>query len=1461
MTDNTILFRLEVDETGAVAGFRIARADLEKLSQETTKTGTAARSGAQGVKALGDETERTGKRAVQTTGVMRELKGIVATLFTVATVRQAIEYADTMKNIDARLRIVTSSQEELNRAQAEIPKIANETFSSLQATAELYTRTAFALKDQKVAQEDILQVTRTLNQAYQVSGATTQEAYASVIQLSQAFASGALRGDEFRSVMEQAPRVVQALTDSLGLTRGELRELANDGQLTTQVIVKALLEQGQTIDQEFSNIQVTVGRAFTVLRNNIQSYIGDADKANGSTKAIADGVLLLANNLNTVVNVAIAATSAGLVIYVTNAARAEAVTFALGRAFVFMTGPIGIVATAIGLLTFEYLESAENAKKLNDAMDLGARSANDYGTAIKNMTAEQAKANLETITAAAVTVNLALIRAQESLSTFGDPNNPNLQSNPLFLQQVAEIKELENTLSGLQAQYHDTSVRIKELTDDSDAATQAQRQQASAAELLAAAMGDLDEITRKHNDAVKTAESVVTKFGTAQQQIAIINKHYDETLQELRAQLGHNAADTDLLAAAEAALVIARNKSIETAREEAAVTKDMTSALNTAEAAIAKLGTAEQRKALLTKQFSATVKELQTELGGTPKYADLLAGAIEALTKEYYDNVAAIDHESDAVFKLHQSMNELVRQGVDPVTEQFMLLDLMLEEAEAQLGADSEAFKDLAEQVLQLKLNVEGLNTEGPKIKQTLVEFETFQTAFARGIERLDDLGANLWKSWFTGAKNAMQAIKDYFLNWLAELANAAITRPILVSIAASLGLGGTKDAAAASGIPGIGAVGGLNSLLPGLGLLGLGVGAGSLIGGGGTGSIIGSAVGAFAGQLGYALGIGPLTTILGGVIGGAIGGLFDKNNPLKLSVAGTAAAAQNPYASGHDLSFETALGEVFVRSKRIADEDIAQLQNSITEFDNTVAQFLTEDQLSEASARLKTWSAQMEGAAISVEDLIKGRFQVVLSTLSEEMQAYIGEVAGLPEQVQRLALATGAQQIIDAAPDLFSGWTFRQLISVFEDLQHSGESMTDTYVRLAQSTQLMENALNVMGVDFGKTGEEFIRFAADFTDAAGSIDRAADLWSKYFETFYSADELLNTRLIQAQKDALDQLGDVGINTLIAPNAFRQLFESVLPTLSGEALTQWLEAAEALGVVVDLEGQLNDLRYQNLTLDEKLSTQIALVEQLTVDFDGSAAATYGLSQAAAGLGQTMLQVAAAFALAKSQVQDITGSLINDLRRETLTPEELYNELRTDALAKANQILTAGSRDEVLSLVQDITNITREARNQLDSPDLNQFFIDFLNQVTTNATQRLDQLQTEAEAKAQAATDSANAMIEFSGAVAVFADAVSTFAAGGQPVIGADGAPASESALTPESISTAIASGMAAGFEPVNFSGLQSALSGFAGGVSAFAAAVAKINTTPQSIVVNVSVKAPEVNIIDGVVQPSEVGLT
>lgn len=254
-----------------------------------------------GSRAVSRNIERIGDAADGAEAQLSDLQSIIGGLITAATITSLVRMADEFTNLQNRLRLVTTDSANLARVTRELGKIANDTRSDFTATAELYARMATSSKELGLSQQELLDFTKSLNQAVILSGASAEEAAGGIRQLSQGMASGTLRGDELNSVLENLPAVADIIAQGLGVTRGELRKMGQEGKLTATQIVDAFKQAKEELETGFATTVPTVGQSLTVLRNNFILWLGDLDKSYGITQGLAKAIMMLANNLNVLV--------------------------------------------------------------------------------------------------------------------------------------------------------------------------------------------------------------------------------------------------------------------------------------------------------------------------------------------------------------------------------------------------------------------------------------------------------------------------------------------------------------------------------------------------------------------------------------------------------------------------------------------------------------------------------------------------------------------------------------------------------------------------------------------------------------------------------------------------------------------------------------------------------------------------------------------------------------------------------------------------------------------------------------------------------------------------------------------------------------------------------------------------------------------------------------------------------
>lgn len=285
-----------------VAGVREAVQDLSPAYQRAA-TG-AANAGATMVRThrqIGDGVESISQQLDRLQKFYVSLQGIQG-LKTMALDLAAT--ADQVNNLQGRMKLVTGEGDNFIRSWEGVTQVALRTHSALEETGVLFTRLAQAGKDAGLstaqAAQQSLALTETINQSIQLSGSSAQASAAAITQLVQGLQGGALRGDEFNSVMEQAPRLARALADGLGVATDDLRKMAEAGILTSDTVIKALQGQSDVVAAEFTKLPPTVGRALQDLATQWTLYVAETDKATGASAAAATAINAVSNNLRTI---------------------------------------------------------------------------------------------------------------------------------------------------------------------------------------------------------------------------------------------------------------------------------------------------------------------------------------------------------------------------------------------------------------------------------------------------------------------------------------------------------------------------------------------------------------------------------------------------------------------------------------------------------------------------------------------------------------------------------------------------------------------------------------------------------------------------------------------------------------------------------------------------------------------------------------------------------------------------------------------------------------------------------------------------------------------------------------------------------------------------------------------------------------------------------------------------------
>lgn len=229
-----------------------------------------ARMGAQ-LEEVENQTHRTGGAAES---MKSKFMHAAAAVGAALSIKNIIGLADAMTQTEARLNLITGDLEKTAALQDQIMASANRSRASYQSTADAVAKMGIMAKDAFNNTDELVAFTELINKQFTIAGASAAGQEAAMMQLTQAMASGVLRGEELNSIFEQAPTIIQTIADYLGVSVGEIRAMAAEGQITAQVVKDAMLSSADEINAQFSAMPYTFSQVWTMMQNILLEAFG-----------------------------------------------------------------------------------------------------------------------------------------------------------------------------------------------------------------------------------------------------------------------------------------------------------------------------------------------------------------------------------------------------------------------------------------------------------------------------------------------------------------------------------------------------------------------------------------------------------------------------------------------------------------------------------------------------------------------------------------------------------------------------------------------------------------------------------------------------------------------------------------------------------------------------------------------------------------------------------------------------------------------------------------------------------------------------------------------------------------------------------------------------------------------------------------------------------------------------------
>lgn len=234
------------------------------------------------------------------TSVGYSLRNAVGAIGLGISLKELSSASDKYKELQVRLRLAVFSLDEFNDANKELFDISQKSRAPLEDTVFLFTRLTQSVRNLGYSQQDALRVTEAINRSIALSGASAAAASGALIQLGHAFSSGFLRGKEYNSIVVNIQRLAKAIADGLNVPIGKLLELSHQGALTTDVLVRALLDQAERLDIEHSSLGKTIEGSLTKLHNSFLVVFGS--RSVGATNVLSEIIDKVALHLESLVN-------------------------------------------------------------------------------------------------------------------------------------------------------------------------------------------------------------------------------------------------------------------------------------------------------------------------------------------------------------------------------------------------------------------------------------------------------------------------------------------------------------------------------------------------------------------------------------------------------------------------------------------------------------------------------------------------------------------------------------------------------------------------------------------------------------------------------------------------------------------------------------------------------------------------------------------------------------------------------------------------------------------------------------------------------------------------------------------------------------------------------------------------------------------------------------------------------
>lgn len=312
----SIYYTVEADVSPLVQAEQQAMGSMDKMDKGFKRVDKSANDSTFTLTKTAQAVQSVDKQAAAANRSLDGLTKLLAGLVTLQGVSGLIQMAEAYGEMAERVQMATSSTEEFNLVQTRLLDTSNRTYRALSESQEVFVRTSAALKSMGYDIESALDVTDSLSFAFVKNATSAARASSATDAFSKVLNKGRVEADAWETILAAVPTVVDDIAAASGKSAEEIRRLGVEGQLTARMLSEGLRKSLDDNRKAADGMATTVKDAFTALKNNLSAMVGEANKATGATAALSKAVLFLADNLQTVVNVLLAAGAGALAKYV-----------------------------------------------------------------------------------------------------------------------------------------------------------------------------------------------------------------------------------------------------------------------------------------------------------------------------------------------------------------------------------------------------------------------------------------------------------------------------------------------------------------------------------------------------------------------------------------------------------------------------------------------------------------------------------------------------------------------------------------------------------------------------------------------------------------------------------------------------------------------------------------------------------------------------------------------------------------------------------------------------------------------------------------------------------------------------------------------------------------------------------------------------------------------------------------